>query len=45
MKKISSCFILSFLILFIASQFSYAEPMPSMDKMEKGFQKEGFISQ
>ncbi|MGA9109442.1 MAG: periplasmic heavy metal sensor [Smithella sp.] len=41
MKKISSCFVLSFLILFIASQFSYAEPMPSMDKMEKGFQNEG----
>ncbi|MFZ1980384.1 MAG: periplasmic heavy metal sensor [Smithella sp.] len=43
MKKISSCFILSFLILFIASQFSYAEPMPSMDKVEKGFQKEGYF--
>lgn len=41
MKKISSCFVLSFLVLFIASQFSYAEPMPSMDKVEKGFQKEG----
>jgi Spy/CpxP family protein refolding chaperone len=41
MKKISSCFVLSFLVLFIASQFSYAEPIPSMDKVEKGFQKEG----
>lgn len=43
MKKISNCFVLSFLILLIASQFSYAEPMPSMDmdKVEKGFQNEG----
>jgi Spy/CpxP family protein refolding chaperone len=41
MKKISSCFVLSFLMLFIASQYSYAEPMNPMDKMEKGFQKEG----
>src|SRR5208337_2393616 len=43
MKKIASCFVLNFLILFIASQFSYAEPMPSMDKVEKGFQKEGYF--
>ncbi|MGA3281716.1 MAG: periplasmic heavy metal sensor [Smithella sp.] len=43
MKKISSCFVLSFLMLFIASQFSYAEPMASMDKTEKGFQKEGYF--
>jgi len=28
-------------MLFIASQYSYAEPMNPMDKMEKGFQKEG----
>jgi Spy/CpxP family protein refolding chaperone len=41
MKRISSCFVLSFLILLIASQFSYAETMLSMDKVEKCFQKEG----
>jgi Spy/CpxP family protein refolding chaperone len=41
MKKISSCFVLSILILLIASQFSYAETMFPMDKVEKGFQKEG----
>ena len=35
MKRISSCFVLSFLILLIASQFSCAETMLSMDKVEK----------
>ncbi len=42
MKKILSCFVLSFLILFIALQLSYAESVPLMDKPEKGFQEEGF---
>ena len=41
MKKISSCFVLSFLLLFVAAQLSYAEPVPPVDKMEKGFQDEG----
>ena len=41
MKKIFSCFVFSFLLLFIASQLSYAEPAPSMDKSERGFQEEG----
>ena len=40
MKKISSCFVLSFLILFIASQLSYAEPRPPINKTEKGVQDE-----
>jgi Spy/CpxP family protein refolding chaperone len=41
MKKIFSCFVVSFLLLFIALQLSYAQPAPSMDKSEKGFQEEG----
>lgn len=41
MKKILSCFVFSFLLLFIASQFLYAQPAPSMDKSEKSFQEEG----
>ncbi|HUN55711.1 MAG TPA: periplasmic heavy metal sensor [Smithella sp.] len=41
MKKISICFVLSFVILFIASQFSYAEPWPPIDRAENDFQGEG----
>jgi Spy/CpxP family protein refolding chaperone len=41
MKRISSCFVVSSLILLIASQFSYADTMLSMDKVEKCIQKEG----
>ena len=37
MKRVSSCLILSFLILFIASQLSYAEPNGPINKMEKSF--------
>jgi Spy/CpxP family protein refolding chaperone len=40
MKRLSSCFVLSFLILFIASQFSYAEPRPPINKTERGVQDE-----
>jgi Spy/CpxP family protein refolding chaperone len=42
MKKILSCFVLSFLLLFIASQLSYAEPNSPVNKMEEGFQDECF---
>lgn len=42
MKRVSSCLILSFLILFISSQLSYAEPKGSVNKMEEGFQDECF---
>lgn len=41
MKRMLSCFVLSFLLLFIASQLSYAEPVPPMDNAEKGFHEEG----
>jgi len=41
MKRILSCFVLSFLLLFIATQLSYAEPVSPMDKAEKGFQEDG----
>lgn len=44
MKRVSSCFILSFLILFIASQLSYAEPKASINKMEERFQDEECFS-
>ena len=40
MKRVSSCLILSFLILFISSQLSYAEPKGPVNKMETGFQEE-----
>jgi len=40
MKRVSSCLILSFLILFISSQLSYAEPKSPVNKMETGFQEE-----
>ncbi|MGA2781335.1 MAG: periplasmic heavy metal sensor [Smithella sp.] len=40
MKRVSSCLILSFLILFIVSQLSYAEPKGPVSKMETGFQDE-----
>jgi Spy/CpxP family protein refolding chaperone len=40
MKRVSSCFILSFLLLLIASQPSYAEPKAPINKMGKGFQDE-----
>ena len=40
MKRVSSCLILSFLILFIASQLSYAEPNGPINKMEKEFHDE-----
>ncbi|MFA5322286.1 MAG: periplasmic heavy metal sensor [Smithella sp.] len=40
MKNISSFLVLSFLILFIASQLSYAEPNDPVHKMEPGFQEE-----
>jgi Spy/CpxP family protein refolding chaperone len=41
MKRILSCFVLSFLLLFIASQLSYAEPKNPVHKMDTGFQDEG----
>jgi Spy/CpxP family protein refolding chaperone len=41
MKRISSCFILSFLFLLILSQLSYAEPKDPINIMDKGFQDEG----
>lgn len=40
MKRILSCFVLSFLLFFIASQLSYAEPKDPVNKMESGFQEE-----
>jgi Spy/CpxP family protein refolding chaperone len=40
MKRVSSCLILSFLILFISSQLSYAEPKGPINKIETGFQDE-----
>lgn len=46
MKKISGYFVLSILLVFVLSQFSYAESAPSIDKMDKenrGFQEEGFF--
>jgi Spy/CpxP family protein refolding chaperone len=42
MKRVSSCLLLSFLILFISSQLSYAEPKASINKMEERFQDECF---
>lgn len=39
MKRMSSCLVLSILILF-AYQLSYAETVPFMDKAEKGFQEQ-----
>jgi Spy/CpxP family protein refolding chaperone len=41
MKRILRYFVLSLLLLFIASQLSYAEPFSSMDKAEKGFREGG----
>lgn len=41
MKRILSCFVLSFLLLFIASQLSYAESKDPVNKMDTGFQDEG----
>lgn len=42
MKRASSFFIiLSFIVLFIAPQLSYAEPMPATDKAARDFQEEG----
>jgi hypothetical protein len=40
MKRVSSCLLLSFLILFISSQLSYAEPKAPVNKMEDRFQEE-----
>jgi Spy/CpxP family protein refolding chaperone len=45
MKRISSLFILIFLILFIASQLSYAEHKPPIDNMEREFQQDGYFSE
>ncbi|KFZ44511.1 hypothetical protein DS62_11350 [Smithella sp. SC_K08D17] len=41
MKRVSSYLILSLLLLFIASQLSYAEPKDPVHKMDTGFQDEG----
>jgi Spy/CpxP family protein refolding chaperone len=40
MKKLSVFFILSFLLLLIAAQPSYAEPKSPVNKMEEGFHAE-----
>ncbi|MEN6423160.1 MAG: periplasmic heavy metal sensor [Smithella sp.] len=40
MKRILSCFVLSFLLLFMALQLSYAELAPPPDQGEKVFQEE-----
>ena len=42
MKRVSSCLILSLLLLFIASQLSYAESKDPVYKMEKWFQDKCF---